>query len=197
MRDAMHPVRLETDRLVLRELRLEDWRDAQLADADPEVARFQAYGVLDEAGTRRYLERAVEAAHQTPRRTYDLAVCLAEDERFLGRVGLAIERPAHFEATVWINLRRDRWRSGLATEAGQALGDFAFDTLGLHRVYGDTDPRNTGSIAVLEKLGFRREAHFRENWLINGEWCDSYIYAVLAAEWRAQRKRDANVTTVG
>ena len=62
-----------------------------------------------------------------------------------------------------------------------ALG---FDGLGLHRISGRCDPRNPGSVGVLERLGMRREAHFRENEIVKGEWIDEYVYALLEAEWR-------------
>jgi RimJ/RimL family protein N-acetyltransferase len=184
---AHFPVMLTTPRLVLRELRLDDWRDAQQLDSDPQVVRFQSNDVLDEAGTRAYLERNVAAAQEAPRRVFDLAITRPGEDRFLGRVGVHVTRPEHRDATLWFTLRRDLWGQGLVTEAARALLDFAFDTLALHRVWGDCDPRNVGSARVMEKLGMRREAHLRENWWLKGEWCDSWYYAVLEDEWRARR----------
>lgn len=184
----MNSVRLETKRLILRELRPDDWVEAQVLDSDPEVVRFQSNDVIDEAGTKKYLASSIAARSELPRRTFDLALCLPGDDRFLGRVGLRIERPEHKEAQLWFNLRRDRWGQGLASEAATALLDFAFDTLQLHRVYGDCDPRNVPSARLMERVGMRREAHLRENWWLKGEWCDSIIYAVLEQDWRALKQ---------
>ena len=47
-----------------------------------------------------------------------------------------------------------------------------FDGLGLHRIVGRLDARNTASARVLERLGMRREAHLRENEYVKGEWTD-------------------------
>ena len=182
----IHPVRLTTARLTLRELAVEDWRDARAIDADPEVTRYQSNDVTDEAGTRAYLERGVAGAQATPRRVYDLAITRTGEDRFLGRVGLRIERPDHRDGQLWFVLRRDHWRQGIVSEAAAALVDFGFSQLGMHRIWGDTDPRNTGSAGVMEKLGMRREAHLRENWWLGGEWCDSWIYAMLEQEWRSR-----------
>jgi RimJ/RimL family protein N-acetyltransferase len=63
---------------------------------------------------------------------------------------------------------------------------FAFETLGVHRVYGCVEPRNIGSARVLEKLGMRREAHLIENEWVKGEWQSEAIYALLASEWAAR-----------
>lgn len=183
----MQPIRLTTKRLVLREIRSEDWVDARVLDSDPIVVRYQSNDVVDEAATREFLAKSIAAQAESPRKVFDLAVTEVGDDRYLGRCGLAIRRVEHKEAELWFNLRRDRWGTGIATEATGALLDFAFGELGLHRVYGDCDPRNVGSARVMEKLGFKREAHLRENWWLKGEWCDSLIYAVLEQEWRGRR----------
>lgn len=146
-------MRLATGRLVLRELRADDWPDAQLLDRDPEVVRYTPNDVLTPEATQAWLARNVA-------------------------------RPEHREAMVWFTLRRDLWGQGLASEAARAVVSFGFRELKLHRVFGDCDPRNGASARLMERLGFVREAHFRENWWLKGEWCDSYIYAQLAPDWR-------------
>jgi len=176
-------LRLETKQLILREIHLDDWRDAQALDADPLVVRYQSNDVLGPEGTQEYLQRSIAAAAETPRKIFDLAITLRGEDRYLGRVGLEIVRPEHREATLWFNLRRDLWGKGFGTEASRAMVDFGFHTLKLHRIFGDCDPRNQGSARLMEKLGLKREAHLRENWWLKGEWCDSYIYAVLEHEW--------------
>jgi len=70
------------------------------------------------------------------------------------------------------------------TEAVRALVGYGFGELKLHRIAADCDPRNIGSWRVMEKIGMRREGHLLENLLLAGEWVDSYVYAILAREWR-------------
>jgi RimJ/RimL family protein N-acetyltransferase len=76
---------------------------------------------------------------------------------------------------------------GYATEASRVLLGLGFDELGLHRIVGRIDARNTASARVLERLGLRREAHFVGNEWFKGEWVDEVVYAMLADEWAAQR----------
>ena len=59
----------------------------------------------------------------------------------------------------------------------------SFGQFGLHRIIGRCDARNTASSGLLERLGMRREAHFRQNEYVKGEWCDELVYAILAEEW--------------
>ena len=58
-----------------------------------------------------------------------------------------------------------------------------FETLGLHRVIATCQPENTASWRVMEKLGMRREAHFRKGHYRGATWWDEYFYALLAKEW--------------
>jgi RimJ/RimL family protein N-acetyltransferase len=76
---------------------------------------------------------------------------------------------------------------GLATETGEALLTIAFEGLGAERVVGRCHTENRPSAALCERLGMRREGHFRHSLLFKGAWADEYIFALLAAEWQARR----------
>ena len=67
------------------------------------------------------------------------------------------------------------------------LAGFAFDVLGLRRLEADVDPRNTASLRLLERLGFVREGHLRERWILGGEIQDAVFYGLLRREWAARR----------
>ena len=73
--------------------------------------------------------------------------------------------------------------NGYATEAARALLDYLFGILGFHRVYALTSPKNRKSRRLMERLGMRREAHFRKNCFDGDRWEDEYAYAILAEEW--------------
>ena len=178
---------LTTSRLVLREFEEEDWRLTHPYESDPEVVRYGSHDVRTPEESREYIQKVRALAHETPRRVYDLAVVLREEGRLIGRCGMRITDVTHREAMVWYILDRSRWGRGYTSEAAGALVDWAFGTLGLHRVWADCDPRNPGSSRVMEKLGMRREGHLRETMFLKGEWCDSLIYATLDHEWRARR----------
>jgi [ribosomal protein S5]-alanine N-acetyltransferase len=68
---------------------------------------------------------------------------------------------------------------GLMTDATRTVTNFAFETLGLHRLEAACLPHNTASTRVLEKAGFRREGRARRYLKINGVWQDHDLYALL------------------
>ena len=85
----------------------------------------------------------------------------------------------------WMMLKKE-WGKGYATEMTEALLDYSFDVLKVHRVNALCNPKNEKSWKVLEKCGLRREAHFREKcrYTKNGEhfWQDELQYAILSSE---------------
>ena len=85
----------------------------------------------------------------------------------------------------WLLGRRYQGR-GLATEAVSALVTYCFQNLGLHRISARTGADNASSWRLMERLGMRREADFRESHIVEGEWRDEYIYVILTKEWEGQ-----------
>jgi [ribosomal protein S5]-alanine N-acetyltransferase len=85
-------------------------------------------------------------------------------------------------AEIGYSLARAAWHQGFMDEALRALLDFGFGTMALHRIEADIDPRNLASERSLLRLGFRKEGHLRERWIVAGEVSDSALYGLLASE---------------
>ncbi len=173
---------LTTPRLLLREFKADDWHFTNLYEADPQVMRFQTQPIRDQEGSQQYLAQCLAEAQEEPRTIFDLAVVIKKTNMLIGRVGMRVDFDAE-EAALWYILNKTYWHQGYTTEAAAALVNFGFNKLHLHRVWADCDPRNVGSFRVMQKLGMRQEAHFKENIFIKGEWCDSLVYAILDHEW--------------
>jgi [ribosomal protein S5]-alanine N-acetyltransferase len=71
-------------------------------------------------------------------------------------------------------------------EALKALLEFAFEKMNLHRVEADIDPRNTASRKVAERLGFQKEGHLRERWIVGDEIQDTLFYGLLESDWKRE-----------
>ncbi|MFB9864065.1 GNAT family N-acetyltransferase [Rufibacter immobilis] len=178
---------LTTPRLLLREFKEEDWHFTHLYEADEEVMRYQTSAVRTSQESLEYIQRCLEEAREEPRTLFDLAIVLHSTNMLIGRVGMKVDYDAE-EAVLWYILNQTYWNKGYVTEAAAAMLHYGFEELHLHRIWADCDPRNVGSYRVMEKLGMRREAHFKENIFIKGEWCDSYNYAILDWEWQQRSK---------
>ena len=108
------------------------------------------------------------------------------DDRVIGTCTLFRFEPRHRRAEVGYALRSDHWGQGLAAEAVSLALDWAFRTLDLHRVEADIDPRNAGSRALLERLGFVSEGLLRERYFMEGDVSDTELFGLLAQDWRAR-----------
>ena len=72
---------------------------------------------------------------------------------------------------------------GLGAEAVGAVVDFAFDTLGLHRVMANYQPHNERSARLLASLGFEVEGRAPAYLYLDGRWCDHVLTARVATDW--------------
>jgi RimJ/RimL family protein N-acetyltransferase len=173
---------IRTDRLLLRPIQASDAETMFTLRSDPELAQFQGWEppTLDAI-------RALIAEQQT--RPPDqpgwsqLAMVEVATGTMLGGVAVRILDSDRRQAEIGITLARHAQRRGYATEAVRAvLGDL-FSRREIHRVTASVDPQNTRSIALLNRLGFRREAHHVESLWIRGAWVDDVIFAMLRREW--------------
>jgi RimJ/RimL family protein N-acetyltransferase len=173
---------LATERLILRDFADEDWFAVHSYAADPEVSRYMDWGPNSTPETRAYVERALVAQQEKPRRDFDLAITLRADDRLIGGCGIHVSDPQIREGWIGYVLSRDCWGQGYASEAARALLGFGFGPLGLHRIFATCDSHNLASARVLEKIGMRREGRLHEHKWQKGEWRDSLLYAILEHE---------------
>ncbi len=176
---------LETDRLLLRDFRLEDEEGIYEYASDPEVVRLADWGPSDLSTVRANLQRRLEDQDRWPRESIEVAVELRRESCLIGIMRITVLDHTNRTADFGYTLNRRYWGNGYATEGTRALLQLAFSNLDLHRVWATCDVRNNASFRVMEKLGMRREALFKKDVLQKGEWRDSYLYAVLAEEWKS------------
>ena len=176
-------MRIETDRLILREFAHAD-EPAMLAYwMDERYRRFYPESDDLERDVRELVGRFVAAQAAQPRHTWQLAIVDPAGGTLLGNCGIRVNDPVRREANIGYELDPAAWGRGYATEAASAILAFGFTELGMHRVWAECIADNMGSVRVLEKLGMRREAHFRDHQWFRGRWWDTLIYAILDHEW--------------
>jgi RimJ/RimL family protein N-acetyltransferase len=150
--------------------------------SDTDVMRYWSSPPLqDREGAGRLLEQIQDHFHR--RDLFQWGVTLHDDDRVIGTCTLCRLDLISKRAEVGFALGRVYWGHGYMSEALEALFGLAFDELQLRRIEADVDPRNGASIRLLERLGFQREGHLRERWLVNGEVQDALFYGLLRREW--------------
>jgi RimJ/RimL family protein N-acetyltransferase len=181
---------IETERLLLRDFRREDWESVHEYAVDPEVFRYMPWGPNSEDETREFVERAIASSLEEPRLKFELAITLKEDGRLLGGGGIRAADERFHAADMGYCLRRDAWSKGVGTEAAKGLIEFGFERLGVHRIWATCDSENVRSARVLEKVGMSLEGTMRDDTWLRGQWRSSRLYAVLRKEWDAEGAQD-------
>lgn len=166
---------IETERLVLRRFCQHDLQDLYEYLSDPVVVQFEPYEPMDLVSVRENLNWRISTDEM-------IAVQLKSTGKLIGNVYLGKKDFNALEIGFVFN--RHFWGQGYATESCKALISRSFAG-GVHRIYAECDPNNVNSWHLLEKLGFMREAHLRQNVYFdtdaNGNpiWKDTFVYAIL------------------
>ena len=165
---------LHTDRFTLRPLRR------------PDAAAL--FPTLSDEGQCRYLSRPAFASQDElwawlADPTWDGRTWIAEDAQ--GRVaGRFVAVPGHEDGVEELGYITctDRQGEGVARECTAALVRQLIGQEGKRKLLAEVDTRNTPSIRLLERLGFTREALFREHETTHTGLCDVAIYGLLASD---------------
>ncbi len=178
------PPLIVTERLALRELRLDDARAVAERAGDKQVARYliavpSPYPVS--LATRWIVARL---AWWGQGRGVTMAIVKREaPDQLLGSVSLRrYARDRRAELGYWLGA--ESWGAGFATEASRALIEFGFRDLGLAKIYAQVLEGNRASCHVLEKLGMIEEGIRRRHIRKGKRLLDVTLYGVLEGEWR-------------
>ncbi|MEM5584562.1 GNAT family protein [Roseibium sp. AS2] len=177
---------VETERLLLRPMEESDAVALHAYQALPEIARYQYWEPRSLADIRLKLLEWMPMRRLDGEGTLAFAVETRAERKLIGDVSLRLTSVEARQGTFGFTLHPAHQGRGYATEACRALLKIGFDGLRLHRIFACCDARNTASSRVMERLGMRREAHFREHALFKGGWDEEFHYAILEDEWRQQ-----------
>jgi RimJ/RimL family protein N-acetyltransferase len=177
---------IETERLRIRAYTADDFDSVLGMFGREDVSRYLNWEPMDRERAGDLLERRM---HQSSMEKAGEGLGLVLEERpsgrFVGEVILRWLSEESRQGEIGWSLHPDAQGKGYATEAARELLRLGFEDLGLHRIIAECDPRNVGSIRVMERLGMRREADHVDAMWLKGEWVGSVVYAILEDEWRA------------
>lgn len=175
---------IDTARLRLRPYGPDDLDGLHAIQSRPDVVRYLYWDVRDREAVRKVLvDRAGQGVIAKEGDKLILAMERRDTGALVGDVNLVWVSGEHRQGEIGFVLHPDHHGLGFAGEGAAVMLRLGFEVLGLHRIVGRCDGRNAASMRVMEKLGMRREAHFRQNEIVRGEWTDEVVYAMLAEEW--------------
>jgi RimJ/RimL family protein N-acetyltransferase len=177
------PILIPTERLTLRFLKESDLPAVYGIFSHPEVMRYWSYPPWTELSQAQGWLTRVQEGYDSGT-ALQLGIELQADLALVGTCTLFQFHAASRRAEMGYALGRPYWGAGYMHEALQAFVGYAFLTLELNRLEADIDPRNRASARTLERLGFQKEGHLRERWIVNDEVSDTDLYGLLNRDWQ-------------
>ncbi|MFV8373065.1 GNAT family N-acetyltransferase [Flavobacterium sp. LB2P74] len=169
---------LETERLLLRRVDSNDLKEIFALRSNPETMKYIPRPLLktDEDALEHIvmIDTKIESNEGI-----NWAITLKDNPKLIGIIGHYRIKPEHYRAEIGYMLVPEFHGKGIVSEALKEVVTYGFKIMKLHSIEAIIDPENHGSAKVLEKNGFVKEAHLKENEFFEGRFLDSVIYSIL------------------
>ena len=173
---------LYTKRLILRPFNKSDAASVQFLAGDKEIATTTLnipYPYPDGLAEEWIATHPEDFARN---RSVIFAVCLKEDKKLIGAIGLTLaHQHDHAELGYWIGV--PYWNNGYCTEAAQEVLNYGFAYLGLNRIFAQYLEKNDASGRVMQKLGMKPEGELRLHLKHWGSYHNIIVYGILKDEF--------------
>lgn len=173
---------LETERLIIRPIKIKDSPSVFNYRSDQETNKYQGWIPKTLEDVNAFISKNPTEFNQ-PESWFQLVIIEKQSNRIIGDFGVHFLGEENLQSEIGCTLNKDYHGKGYATEAAKSIINFLFTNLNKHRITASIDPENKNSIQLVERLGFRKEAHFIQSLLLDGKWVDDIVYAVLKSEW--------------
>ena len=176
---------LETDRLILRKVTPEDASSLLTYLSNKEVTMhmgLEPFKSIDDALDEISWYQSILEKKTGIR----WGITLKDQEKVIGSCGFLNLTSRHYRSEIGIELSKEYWGKGIASEAFEAVIKYGFEQMDLQRIEALIEPRNVPSQKLTEKQGFVREGLLRNYEFTCGKFDDLYMYSLL--------KQDLNIS---
>jgi [ribosomal protein S5]-alanine N-acetyltransferase len=174
---------LHTNRMLLRQLTLDDTEFIFKQFSDPQVCRYlmDEPPLKDRTEAQRIIRFFLEPEGKTHNRW---GMVRKSDNQLIGTCGFHHWEKSYFRAEIGYDLSPDCWGQGYMSEALPAMIKNGFDRMGLNRMDAMVYVGNDRSMQVLKKQGFKEEGILRDYFYLDGVFYDHYLLSLLRREWQ-------------
>lgn len=173
---------LKTNRLTLRKIGKKDAIAIFNMRSNNRVNQFIGReNMKDVSSAEELIEKTVKAYND--KKAIAWAGILRENEEIIGTCGFNSIDFVNNKAEIGGEMSPDYWGKNIALEAVSLIVDFGMKQLHLNRIEAKIDAENRGAIALVEYLGFKKEAHFRDYFIRNESYRDLTVYSLIAKDY--------------
>ncbi|MDR0270550.1 GNAT family protein [Paenibacillus sp.] len=173
--------KLETQRLILREITREDVESIFACFASEEAMRYYGQDVFEDRGQADNLVSFFADSYQG-KRGIRWGIERKEVPGLIGTIGFNAWLPKHRRAEIGYEIHPEHWRRGYASEAAASILAYGFESMDLARIGAVVFTENAASSQMLQKLGFQQDGVLRNYMVQAGKSHDTYVYSILRKE---------------
>ncbi len=175
--------RLETKRLVLRQMTMDDLDFYFKHFSIKEIEEGSGYPAPKDLGAaREEVQRFIVDLFENGL-GYRWGIAKRGEDDLIGTCGYYLWNREARKAVIGYDLEPDYWGQGIMTEALAEIIRFGFKDMNLNRVQVSTAPWNERSMRLIQRLGFKREGILRDNFIFKGRFQDDVMFSLLRREW--------------
>lgn len=179
-------INIHSKRVLIRPIHSKDALEVFSYRSNFKVNKYQNWIPSTMEEVNRFIDKNPNAFNE-PHTWFQLVIEKKDSHKVIGDIGVHFEGEQNLQCELGCTINEKYQHQGFASEALKAVIDYLFHHLKKHRVKTSIDPNNLPSIQLMERLNFRKEAHFRENLYFKRKWIDDVRYAMLQKEWMANK----------
>jgi RimJ/RimL family protein N-acetyltransferase len=189
MENNSDSLNLQTVRLEIRNLHMQDLPGFYAYRSNPEVTKYQGFDVMSVEQAKAFIEDNATKKFSKAGEWVQYAIAEKTTGKLVGDCAIRLDQYDTRLGEIGITISPEEQKKGYAKEVLTAILNFLFAIDGFHRLTETVDVENVASIKLLKSVGFREEGHFVENIFFKGKWGSEYQFAMLRAEWEELKQR--------
>lgn len=172
---------LETKRLLLRKLTLDDANDMFEYACEPDITKYVPWEYHKSIEDTLTFLRTVMKKYEENIGA-DWGIVLKESNKLIGTIGVRLS-PENARAEIGYALSKNYWNKGITIEAMNEIIRFGFNKMDLNRIEARAQVKNVASQRVMIKAGMTYEGTIREESFAKGEYHDFMLFSILRKEY--------------
>jgi len=182
-------MKLETKRLILREILPSDWEAILEYQRKPEYLKFYEWEERSPDDAKKFVQMLIDWQNEVPQQKFQFAIVEKKTSRFVGCCGIRIRNTKDANVDMGYEINPSFWGKGYATECAKEMLRFGFQKLCLFEISAYVITENIASIRVLEKIGMKMNRVLKNNMHFKGRYWDEYLYSVSYEDWFSMLRR--------
>ena len=183
---------METDRLVIRPFKNEDYRQVTKLCSNYDLHKY-TLGIphpYTQQNAKDFIDYTIKSSQEG--KSYELAVAFKDNpENVVACISLVHVKPnLKAELGYWVG--KEYWGKGIATEMVNRMMQFGFDDLNLHSIFARHFADNPASGKVMQKCGMKYVGTMREQEYKLDKFHDVLYYDILAKDYKNLNTKEAN-----